>query len=366
MGLLHEGQIVRGTYEVERLVGEGGFAEVYRVKHRFMGRQAMKVFKMVGMTVKEIEEMLAEAILLSRLHHPNIIHVFDANVTETSKGICGFFTMEYVAGGSLDQFWKSYGPTFVPVETAVEIVRQVCRGLALAHSQNPPIVHRDVKPQNILVGYDHDGLRARLSDFGLAKRANPLTMLVSGRGTPAFKAPEVLKDYNADSCAGDVWALGCTLYLLLTDRLPYTDPESFRRDHARFEQPLVPASRLNAQVGPGLDRILARALAIDRRERYTDAREMLSDLENWKADAPLGGKLSHRVGSPGTDKLALGPYTPPNEEQARQMVAEAMSLAKRFRLQEAADLMEEAFNKWPRLRERYQYRVTLWREGKIC
>jgi hypothetical protein len=170
MSLLDEGQVIRGTYEVERMLGEGAFGEVYRVKHRFLGRQAMKVFKIVGMTIQETEEMLGEALMLSRIGHPNIVRVFDANTTDTSRGICGFFTMEYVAGGSLEQFWRSHGNRYVPVETAVEIIRQVCRGLTVAHEETPPIVHRDVKPQNILVGYDGGGLRARLTDFGLAVR----------------------------------------------------------------------------------------------------------------------------------------------------------------------------------------------------
>jgi len=86
MRLLEEGQTVRDTYEVERFLGEGAFAEVYRVKHRFLGRQAMKVFKRVGMNLEEIHEMLGEAILLSRIGHPNIVRVFDANVLEAAQG----------------------------------------------------------------------------------------------------------------------------------------------------------------------------------------------------------------------------------------------------------------------------------------
>ena len=81
MGLLVEGQKLRGTYEVERYLGEGAFAEVYRVRHRFLGRQAMKVFKMTGMSLQETEAMLDEAILLSRLGHPNIVRVFDEKMS---------------------------------------------------------------------------------------------------------------------------------------------------------------------------------------------------------------------------------------------------------------------------------------------
>jgi len=163
MGILSDGQIIRGTYEVERYLGEGAFAEVYRVRHKFLGRQAMKVFKREGMTLTEIEEILGEAVLLSRIGHPNIIRVFDANVLETPAGLCGFFTMENVPGGSLDRFWRSYGLHFVPIETTVEIMKQVCRGMSLAHAEDPPIIHRDIKPQNILVGYEADGLRVTSS-----------------------------------------------------------------------------------------------------------------------------------------------------------------------------------------------------------
>src|SRR5271155_3851324 len=128
MPLLQEGKMIRDTYEVERFLGQGAFAEVYRVKHRFLGRQAMKVFKRVGMQLPEIEEMLGEAIMLSRIGHPNIIRVFDANVVDITAGLLGYFTMENVAGGSLDKFWHSHGLHLVPITTTIDLVKQVCRG----------------------------------------------------------------------------------------------------------------------------------------------------------------------------------------------------------------------------------------------
>src|SRR3989338_5096533 len=287
MSLLQEGQVIRGTYEVERLLGEGAFAEVYRVKHRFLGRQAMKVFKALGMTAEETEQMLGEAIMLSRMGHPNIIRVFDANITETSKGICGFFTMEYIAGGSLEQFWRSHGARFVPLETAVEILRQVCRGLTVAHGATPPIIHRDIKPQNILAGYDAEGLRARVADFGLAKHVNPLTLLASARGTRCFKAPEALRDLQSDSCAGDIWALGTTLYLLLTDRVPFPELGDMESEGPRcFERPIIPPSRLNIQVDPALDQVVLRTLALRPEDRYRTAKDLLGDLESWRPRPP--------------------------------------------------------------------------------
>ena len=116
------------------------------------------------------------------------------------------------------------------------------KGLSVAHCQSPPVIHRDIKPQNILVGFEADGLRARLSDFGLAKQVNPLTLMASARGTRCFKSPEAFDDFNSDSCAGDIWAIGTTLYLLLTDKLPFNIPqESTTISRKNFAQePVVP------------------------------------------------------------------------------------------------------------------------------
>jgi len=261
MRLLDEGQTVRDTYEVERFLGEGAFAEVYRVKHRFLGRQAMKVFKRVGMSLDEIHDMLGEAILLSRIGHPNIVRVFDANVLETPRGTCGYFTMGNVPGGSLGKFWHSHGGQFVPVEAAIDLVKQVCRGIAQAHREKPPIIHRDIKPQNILVGYEADGLRARVSDFGLAKKVNPLTLLATAAGTLAFKPPEAFAEHKGDSCAADVWAIGVTLYLLLTDKLPFDMPANVSWGSKNlFDKPVAPPSETNPDVNPSLDFIVLRTL----------------------------------------------------------------------------------------------------------
>lgn len=328
----------------------------------------MKVFKAPGLTLPELEQMLGEAVVLSRLNHPNIVRIFDANVFDFQGQTLGFFTMEYVAGGSLDQFWRSYGRQFIPVPTAVDIIKQVCRGLDVAHSQDPPIIHRDVKPQNILIGYDKDGLRARVSDFGLAKSVNPLTLMASARGTRCFKSPEAFDDYNSDSCGGDVWAIGTTLYLLLTDRLPFELPDEFVGVTSKsFSQGLISPSRLNALADSRLDQIVLKSLAITPQERYTTAKEVLTDLESWAPKLSPDTRIVTGVtGEHETSKEILGSHSPANEESARRMAAQAIKVSQEAgRLSEAADLMEEAMNKYPALRSEYQGRVKLWRRGIV-
>jgi len=365
MGLLNEGDQLQGTYEVERFLGEGAFAEVYRVKHRFLGRQAMKVFKRSGMTLAEIEEMLGEAILLSRIGHPNIVRVFDANVLETPNGLCGYFTMEHVAGGSLEKFWRSHGNRFVPVATSVDLICQVCRGLDLAHRESPPIIHRDIKPQNILVGYEADGLRARVSDFGLAKKVNPLTMLATAAGTVQFKPPEAFADSKGDSCAADVWAIGTTLYLLLTDRLPFELPSDLGWG-SNFvpSKPLVPPSSINPDVDPTLDRIVARALEIQVADRYQTSGELLQALTRRVPKATHSAAAKQALSSELTKSRLNPAHSPVDPAIAQDLATKALDLAKGgLRLHEAADLMEEAFNRWPEMRRKYSEKVKLWRRG---
>jgi serine/threonine-protein kinase len=363
MALLEEGHVIRDTYQVERFLGEGAFAEVYRVKHRFLGRQAMKVFKRVGMTLPEIEEMLGEAILLSHIGHPNIIRVFDANILDSSNGVCGYFTMEHVPGGSLDKFWRSHGARLVPIETTVDLIKQVCRGIAQAHHEKPPIVHRDIKPHNILVGYEADGLRARVSDFGLAKKVNPLTLLATAAGTLAFKPPEAFSERKGDSCAGDVWAMGTTLYLLLTDRLPFEMPEGVTWEtKGLFDKPVIPPSEINPDANPAMDAIVSKILERRASERYPTAKELLHALEQWK----LGAQESvtrHGRGTSEPSKAVLGTPSPVDESAAQDLAKRAFKARETGRLAEAADLMEEAFNKSPSLRQKYAHQVKLWRCG---
>jgi serine/threonine-protein kinase len=365
MKLLEDGQRIGDTYEVERFLGEGAFAEVYRVRHDIFGRQAMKVFKRTG-TAEETKTMLGEAIMLTRIGHPNIIRVFHAGTVSTPHGMSGYFTMEYVAGGNLQSFWVSHRARFVPVEDSVRILHQISEGLAVAHSAQPAIIHRDITPQNILVGYDTDGLRAKLSDFGLAKSVNPMTLMASTKGTLAFKAPESLLNRQGDSRAGDVWALGTIAYLLLTDTLPYENDGPTSYFGTRRRTPPPPPHEFNAEVDDELDRIVLCALAPDPTVRMPHASALAAELARWRAGRHRQ-RAKQAVDLPlQTSKSVLGHHSPADEEEAARMVEQARALARQATtLAEAADLMEEAFNKSPKLRATHEHRLRLWRKGVL-
>ena len=361
MALLREGEWVRDTYEVERFLGEGAFAEVYRVNHRFLGRQALKMFKRAGMQMEEIKKMLGEATLLSKIGHPNIVRVFDANVLERG-GIChGYFTMENVSGGTLDKFWKSHGSKFVPVETTVELLMQVCRGLCVAHGEDPPIIHRDIKPQNILIGYEATGLRARLSDFGLARQVDSLTLMASAAGTLAFKPPEVFANKKADSPRADIYALGVTLYMLLTDRFPYEIDEGIGWASVEtFDAKVLPPSSINFDVDQQLDDVVMKCIVKESSHRFKNANELLAALSKWKRPAVDAKNMSLSDNA----KKLFGDVDQGDAKGAQRLVREAMKMAQEEgKLMEAADMMEEAFNKAPGIREKYASRIKLWRAG---
>lgn len=365
--MLRQGDVIcRGKYEVERFLGQGAFAEVYRVHHTYLGRQAMKVFKRVGMTRDEVDAAMAEAVLLSRIGHPNIVRVFDADLLDTPHGQCGYYTMENVPGGSLDKFWRSHGGRVVPLERTIDIVKQVCRGLQVAHVEDPPIIHRDIKPQNILVGYEADGLRARLSDFGLARRVNPLTLFATAAGTLAFKPPEAFAREKGDSPAGDIWAIGVTLYLLVTDRLPYdVNPALGWANQQTFSEKLSPPSQYNVEVNHELDRIIMGCLEPRPEDRYGSAADLLSALNGWKPERSSKDLPESVIGS-SQSKDILGLASAPDQAEAEELAQQALRQAQEIdKLMDAADLMEEAFNKWPSLREKHATRVQLWRRG-IC
>ncbi len=188
MSLLENDEIIRdGNYRIERLIGAGAFAEVYRVEHNIFGRQALKIFKTPG-TDKEVKVMLDEAILLTKFRHTNIIRVYEAGIHKTNSGIHGFFTMEFFES-NLAAYRLSHKEHFVPVPVTVDILRQLCLGLSLTHASRPPLIHRDIKPPNILIEEQAGMPRVCISDFGLAKHANPLTLKASVRGSLAFRAP---------------------------------------------------------------------------------------------------------------------------------------------------------------------------------
>lgn len=280
--LLAPGDTVRNTYAIERFLGAGAFSEVYLVSHRYLGPQALKAFR-PSASEFDPEALLSEARTLVDLTHPNIVRLYDANV-DSIRGITfAFVTMEWCWGGTLADRLKS--ELRLQIAEAVQIGIEVCAGLGHTHSMEPPLLHLDVKPANLLLfGETADG-RTKLADYGLASRLDPVTRLSRSGGTLAFGAPEMawgILDERAD-----VYSLGVTLYRALCGIHPFPllSPETvsatseFRRVLSRGRRDIKPPSKLLLLEVPQLDEVLLKAMAYDPFDRYRNANEFGAALE---------------------------------------------------------------------------------------
>lgn len=278
-----------GKYEVIKFLGEGSFAEVYLVRHNFLKNlMAMKIIKEPLNSTTNLNSIFQEVQLAIDLRHENIIAIYDAGIMaglDEDSGINrAYFLMEYVPGGDLQQYLNSYidSDLLMPVKRVLNLIRQILEGLNTLHSANPPIIHRDLKLNNILLSYDTYGeIVIKISDFGFAKQVTKGLSDIDIAGTRPYMAPECFR--KVSSTMSDIYAIGVIFYQLLTNRYPYRINEfsiDEMLDLKPWDNDLVPASEYNDKVIPQLDEIIARCLDIDPKNRYHDAFDFLEDVEN--------------------------------------------------------------------------------------
>ncbi len=369
--ILKIGSTLNRKYKVEKYLGGGAFGEVYRVKNTFLKKRfAIKVFK-ISLDVKgnetTVQEMLDEAVLLAKFDHRNIVKVHDADTfigDDNQEHV--FFVMDFVPGGDLDDYWKSFGAKFVPLDNVIDIIKQICLGLNVLHSEHPPMIHRDIKPQNIMIGYDDHGVVAKLTDFGLVKTVNPSTLYASAKGTLAFKAPEYLEEI--DNTSTDIFALGVTFYMLLTDRLPYPIDSDFDVMTGNWlKQTPKPLNYHNPLIhDEELENIVFTAISTDPEKRYQNAKELLDAIESWeKSEKPEDRKP---VASPivevekKEEKISNKEVAEPQvtKSQAEKQVKDAKNLAKDPQnFMYASDAFEEAFKHNNDVREEHQENLEI-------
>lgn len=286
--LLSPGEIIKDTYVVDRFLGSGAFAEVYRVTHKYLGMQAMKVLKPHAVKDEGLKLFLSEATILTNITHPNVVRIFDANSFKSKQQELFFIAMEFVSGETLFQLIKRKIRISLPL--ALSIQREVCAGLSVAHKQQPAIIHRDVKPQNILLSYDNNIAQAKVSDFGVAKAVNLRTRITDSAGTITYLPPEGFWNYHTQ--ASDVFSAGIVFYQMVTGVSPWLyDFSNVLKDDqdavetivlkARKKDPPRPSSIVE-QCDDQLDEILLKSLAQDPSKRFKDAMEFLSALIDYE------------------------------------------------------------------------------------
>ncbi len=280
-GLLRDGfpviddlvRTVLGQYYIEEMIGRGSMGRVYRATHKSLDRPCALKIMSPGLLTKKPqvrERFWAEARAAAGLVHPHIVTVHNLG---TDRGY-NYIEMEFVPGGvTLREAVIQNGVLEVPNST--DLVRQVCQALDAAHNRG--LVHRDVKPANILLGGDG---RALLADFGLvyninerAERSNAVS------GTPSFMAPELFAGASATP-QSDIYALGVTFYYLLTSQLPYTSDIYNQIFRMHRTSPIPEAKKINSDVPDRIQTILERCMAKKPEDRYNSAWELGNELED--------------------------------------------------------------------------------------
>jgi eukaryotic-like serine/threonine-protein kinase len=298
---------IAGRYRLEGRLGFGGMSTVHLALDLRLERQV---------AVKLLAEHLAddptfvsrfqrEAQAAARLVHPNVVQIFDSGLDEPSGR--HFIVMEYIEGSSCAEILRDDG--WVEVDEAVSIIEQACEGLDYAHRHG--VVHRDVKPGNLLRAREGE---VKLADFGIAKATeqSSITQVGSVLGTAAYLAPEQARGEEAGPRA-DLYALGVVAYQLISGRLPYeaTSLTELALKQQREEPAML--DTLVAAVGPELADSIALALALDPRDRYQTAREMGRAIEDGaRGISPVepAGERSG-LGGPATAATSLLPTAGP-------------------------------------------------------
>ncbi len=270
-----QGRVLNNRYELLNSLGQGGMATVYRGLDRRLGRPvAIKVLHAQYATDDEFRQRFEhEAQSAAGLSaHPNIVDVYDVGQDEHTP----FIIMELVEGSDLKAIIEQEGP--LSVERVLNISQQVADGLEYAHTRG--LIHRDIKPQNIMVAADGS---ARITDFGIAKSHLSTAVTQAGMtyGTADYISPEQAQGLPATP-QSDVYSLGVVVYEMLGKHLPFTGDSPMAVALQHIQQPPPPLRQWNPQVPPSLERIVLGALAKDPRQRPASARAFASSLREYR------------------------------------------------------------------------------------
>jgi serine/threonine-protein kinase len=283
-----------GRYEILTELGRGAMGVVYKARDPKINRVvAVKTISLAGQPPEEEREyrerFLREAEAAGRLSHPGIVTIFD--VGEEPETRAPYIVMEFVGGQSLEKLLLR-DDSRLPLETALQLALELAEALDCAHGQG--VVHRDLKPANILL--TEDG-RAKIADFGVAK-LNLANHTLAGRalGTPAYMSPEQLNGEAVDG-RSDLFSLGVVLYTVLTGFRPFQGNSALTVSFKVVNRDPVPATALNTDLPPGLDYIIARAMAKDAAQRYQRGMEMVLDIQELREGREPWSKAKQQ-GSP--------------------------------------------------------------------
>lgn len=262
--------VIADRYEVVSHIGQGGMADVFLAVDTILNRQvAIKILRAdLSTDTVSILRFEREAQAAAALAHPNIVEIYDVGDYKGHH----YIVMEYVSGKTLKQVIRSRGP--LVNEEAVDIMKQLCSAVAEAHSRG--IIHRDIKPQNVIVKADGS---VKILDFGIAtaKGSMQLTQANNVMGSVHYLAPELAKGEPA-SPQSDIYALGIVLYEMLAGDVPFKADQAVQIALKQMREPMPEVRSMNASVPQSVANVITRATAKDPKNRYRSTKEMFQDV----------------------------------------------------------------------------------------
>jgi eukaryotic-like serine/threonine-protein kinase len=266
------GELIADRYELQELAGSGGMSSVYTAHDRLLERLvAIKVLhEQYSKDPEYVERFRREAQAIARLSHPNIVTVIDRGEHEGRQ----YIVFEHVPGENLKEAVQRLGP--LPVDRALALAHQAARGLAFAHQHG--VVHRDVKPHNVLI--DAEGT-AKVTDFGIARsieREDGITETGTVLGTSDYLAPEQAAGQRVDACS-DQYSLGALLYELLAGDVPYPAPNVVTAAMRHLNDPVPSVRSVRPEISPRVDAVVRRAMAKRPEDRYPTTDALIGALE---------------------------------------------------------------------------------------
>ena len=286
--------MVDGRYRAERKLGSGGMAEVWCAQDEVLGRRV--ALKLMGGRFAESpefrERFRREAQAAAGLTHPNIVAIFDRSEWDGTP----YIAMELVDGRTLKELVTERGP--LPPEIAISLTEQILRALGYAHRRG--IVHRDIKPQNVIL--DGEG-QAKVADFGIARAGETSEMTQTGAivGTVQYLSPEQAEGHPVDRRA-DLYSAGIVLYELLTGQVPFDGEAPISIAIKQINEPPVPPRQLEPGIPPALEDVVLRALEKDPGRRFQSAEEFVAALERARHAPARPVVLDPTPGEPWVDE----------------------------------------------------------------
>lgn len=306
--MLETGAVLAG-YRVEGVLGQGAMGEVYRVRH--VDRGTMHAMKYLPLPARKVRQrILREAQAQTRMSHPNVVSLFEVVEIDGDPALI----MELVDGPSLDKWLETARPTMPEAEA---MFRQIVAGVNHAHRKG--LVHRDLKPANVLLARTKSGLVPKVADFGIAKIVDSsgpinagLTRTGTSLGSPAYMAPEQVRDARTVDPAADTWSLGALLYELLLHRRAFEGTDVLDMMNAVQHGRFTPPRDVRADLPERFVRTIEGCLKVDRDERFETCDEILASLDDGGGATQIGAdrSITPREPVPRADAAPARPTAP--------------------------------------------------------